>query len=462
MKNFVNNFFAQVGLYIAITFTLLQFCGIIVNSIPSETVFVGLCIVPLRFIYLNRLRDASKNFARIYLWSGWDLSMIVCPTLLYDSYIGILHKRLDGSEIALANADVSFTIFIGVFSLFLLFISSIWWRNDKIPDTDYVPNISRSKVIFWTIALSSVSLVCMTISNIMGLGRLGEQSIYLPYKMTGVVNYFSFGFTWFLNFFILDSFSKKRIPIVFAIGIIILLTFNASLASLSKGQLISPIAGIIIYLIITKKFTVGFSLVMTLLFISVFIAASFLSAYRDSLQSIYSKGFGGEGANYSIMNFTHRIFSDGMTFMKFHATASQHDLNELLKNWDYNVSDVHTYAIDGKSLATTSMHSSGCVNLPAAYLFGYPFFVIFTILASLVVSYIDYGLPRSDTIFSSTIFRVYAAYAIARVYIAVNILEIFTRAYNGAFAFILFPIITIMMYTIYLKFFCVKKINNGI
>ena len=462
MKNFVNSFFEQVGCYIAIIFTILQFLGFFTNNIPVEAILVGFCIIPLRLIYLNRLKDASKNFARIYLWSGWDLSMVVCPTIFFDSYAGMVYKKIVGAETAISPTDVSFTIYMGVFSLFLLFISSIWWRNDRTPETDYTPALTREQVIFWSIVLASIAFTSALVSNIMGLGRFGEQSVYLPFKLTGIINYFSFGFTWFLNFFILDAFAKKRISLIFAIGIVILLTFNASAASLSKGQLISPIAGIIIYLIITKKFTVGASMTMALLFAFVFIAASFLSGYRDSRQHIYTKGFGGEAANYSMMKYTHRIFSDGITFMKFHSNATQQDLHTMLKHWNYNVSDVHTYAIDGKPLESTSTHSTGCVNLPAAYLFGFPFFIIFTMLAGLAASYIDYGLPRSNSIFCSTIFRVYAAYAIARVYIAVTALELFTRAYNGSFAFISFPIITIFFYIIYLKFFCTKIPNNDI
>ena len=456
MKNFANTFFEKVGGYIAIVFTLLQVIGFFINSIPVEAILIGSLIIPLRLFYLKRFEDASKNFARVYLWAGWDLSTVVLPTFMYDSYATMVYKKMVGAEIPISEADVTFTISIGVFALFLCFISSIWWRNEKSSDVEYVSTLTRSQVIFWGVTLSLVSFGATTIANIFSLGVYGESSIYLPFKMTAVINYFAFGFSWFLNFYLLDTFYQKRISIVFPITMIVLMAILSSMASLSKGQLISPIVSIIIYLIISKRFSNAILFSSIALFLGVFVIASFLSGYRDSRQAIYTKGFGAEAANYSMMKFTHRIFSDGITFMKFHANADSKGLNDMLKQWNYSVSDVHTYSIDGKPQGTLSTHSTGCVNLPAAYLFGYPFFIIFTILASLCASYIDYGLPRSTSIFASTIFRAYAAYAIARVYIAVSALEMLTRAYNWSFSFISFPILTIIIYILYLKFFCAK------
>lgn len=451
-----NAIIAKLGTLTAIIFTVLQCIGFLINTrIPMESILIGAAVIPIRLFYLHRMSDISKNMARYVLWFGWDLSLIVIPTLMFDYYTAGTYMNMNGVTFMYNVKDVSFCINIGTYTMILTFLASVWCKNEKTPNFDYFLKTSKTGFYAVIAGLVALNVAALVVVKIFGLGTLGERAVLLPYKLTAITNFFAYGIAPFIQIFILDAMCKRKINILVPIGIIMAISLLAAYVSLSKGALIKPVVVIMVYVIMTKRLSAGlvyFSLALCLI---AFVMASFLAAYRDSKKTIYKETFTSAGMGYSAMQYFHRIFTDGHMFIKLNSIMGQEELFSTLKYYNYDVTAFHTYGID--QTPYHAMHSSGCVTLPGAYMFGYPFYTFIVIFISLFVLYIDYGFPRSKGMLASTMMRVFFAYYFGKYVLPMMLLEFSTKLYNGVYNSMLYLLLLILCFVFYLRFFCVKK-----
>ena len=452
----INYFTANAGKLTAIFFTILQLSGFLLNSaIPALAGIFSLLVIPIRFSYFYRLSDISKNMARYILWFSWDLSLIVLPMFMFDTYASNVFTAMSGQAFLYTPEDISFCIYIGVVTLFLTYFSSVWWVNKETPKFDYFPCTSKTGTWMLVVALLLVHIISLLLVKILGLGSFGESGRLLPFKLTAIINFFASGIDLFVQFCVMDALCKRKVNIIIPIAIILGLGFLGSIVYLSKGKLIMPVAVILVYLIMTKK--LSFSLLCTniALLVCALIIASFVASYRSAkISSAYVGSLFSYGMGYSALSYLHRACSDGLVFMKLHATTTRDELDDLLKYYDYKVAEVMTYGID--KTPVTSMHSSGCATLPGAYMFGYSFLILTVVGISLVLTYVDYGLPRTNGIFASTIMRTFLAFYAGKIFFTCIALEYLTKLINGTYNNALFTILLLLCFVVYLKMFCRK------
>ncbi len=447
----------KTGIITAVLLSILQFVGYFINTnIPIETLIISFFAFPLRWSYLTKMSDISKNFTRYFFWLSWDLAMIALPIFSFDAYASTVFSAIDGSSTYIYNtSDVSFCIFMGISALVLFFLSSIWWVNKTEQNMDYFPTLSKQQVVMASIMITIVIFVGSSFSKFFNIGTWGGiGAVYLPFKLAGIINYFTYGFLGFAELFLLDAMLKKGfnlwVPTIFIVLISICITY----VTLSKGNLIVPVSLMLMYLIYTKRINVKNATAMGLLLLIAFVTASFLSAYRSSRSEIHTKGFGAEGASYSAMMFTHRIFSEGITLMKFHAVMPHSELQEELKNCNYNPNTLQTVVIDRTPETINS--SSGCTPLAGGYAFGYWGFALVSIIFGLGSTFIDYIMPKAKGILSAPALRVYVAFfwCFTCRALLINIIAMF---FAGQLTQVLFFLFTLFFYVIYLKWYCKKQ-----
>lgn len=461
--NFCTKLFEKFGIITAVILSVMQLAGYVINmGIPTDVFLISLLILPLRWTYLYRMSDISKNFARFYLWAGWDLSMVAMPILMFNEYSLNIFTSMSGERFLYRPDDVAFCIKTGALALSICFFTSVWWKNTKEPNFDYFPNLSKGQVIVFTIIGTGVITSAITVAKLLGIGEFGQASIALPMKLTGVITYLAFGFFGFFELFVLDAMLKKGIPFIVPFSIIIVISLFSAFASLSKSALISPVSLLILYCIITKRFDAPKMVFIVAAFLAAFVLSSFLSAYRNSRSTIYSKGFGAEGADYSAIMFVHRIFSDGGTIMKIHSVMSLDDIKSNLQDYGYNPRLINTYLID--KTPSSSMHSSGCTTLAGSYMFGYTVMGIIVAFLSLVSVWIDYRLPRAKGILAASAFRTYIIFFFATLFLPKLIINVFMDVFVSAYSpEAIFMILTLLCYIIYVKLCCQKaQISNSI
>ncbi len=455
--NICTKLFEKFGIITAVILSIMQLTGYVINTgIPTDAFLISLLILPLRWVYLYRMSDISKNFVRFFLWTGWDLSMVAMPILMFNQYSLNIFTAMSGERFLYRPDDVAFCIKTGTYALAVCFFASVWWKNTKEPNFDYFPNLSKGQVIVLTIIGTGVIMSAITVAKLLGIGEFLQASTALPMKLTGVINYLAFGFFTFFELFILDAMLKKGIPFFVPFSIIIVISLFSAFGSLSKGALIVPISMLILYCIMTKRFDVPKAITILGVFVAAFILSSFLSAYRNSRITFYSKGFGAEGADYSAIMFVHRIFSDGGTIMKIHSVMSLDDIKAHLKDYGYNPKLINTYLID--KTPSSSMHSSGCTTLVGSYMFGYTAMGIITALLSLISAWIDYRLPRAKGILASSAFRTYIVFFFATIFLPKLIINVFMDVFVSAYSpEAIFIVLNVACYFIYSKYFCSKR-----
>ena len=350
--------------------------------------------------------------------------------------------------------DVVFCIKIGALTLFFTFISSVWWKNEEVRSCDYFWKLSDQQLYMSIIIIIFVNLSALILAKKLGTGTFGESAIQLPYKMTAIINFFAYGISCFISLFIMDTLCKKSFNVIIPIIILICLGTCESFVSLSKGAIVRQLVLILVYMIITKKLALFSSLSIAAILLFAFILGSYIAGYREAKTGIYASVDTVE-MGYSKLQYIHRIFSDGTTLMKFHSIASKDDLFSMLKACEYNVAHMQTYAIDKTPIG--SMHSSGCYTIPGAYAFGYTALIVITVFISLCCSYIDYWFPRSKSILSSTMMIVFSSYYFGKNLFPTQLLEMFTKLYNGIYNNALYMVLLILLFVMYLKFFCVRR-----
>ena len=448
--------FKKMGILIAIALTAMQLVGYFFNlSIPTETKLLSFIVIPLRWIYLYRMSDVSKNLARCFLWLSWDLSMVSLPVLMFTDYSLNVFTTQTGVAFLYSPEDVSFCINAGSIALAICFFSSVWYKNEKRPDFDYFPNFTKSQVLVISIIVTGIILAGLTLSKFLGIGQLAQASLRLPMKLTGALTYVSQGFFCFFEIFLLDAMRKKGFSLLVPISLIFVISFYTAYVSLSKAALIVPAAVVLVYVVMVNRCSTFRVIILLFVVIFMFIASSFLSAYRDSKSTIYSRGFLHEGANYTFMMYVHRIFSEGNAFMKIHSVSDVNELRKAMTENEFSPRQVMTYLIDKTSV--NSMHNSGCTTLAASYMLGYGYMFITVVFLSIASLIIDYVLPKLNGIFASTFFRVFIAFFFSAHLFPKLFWNIIFELKNGYSPDFIFYILNILCCIIYLKIFCEKK-----
>ena len=256
-------------------------------------------IFVLRIIYLNRFNDFSLNAARPILWISWDISMIVMPVLLFNIYSDSIYPN---AQLVITPKDINFSILIGVMVLTIHFFASYFYKNDKYSNTDYYPSISE--MMFWILAVMGATLwfCALVAAKYFGTGTFNMEGNLLPYKMSGIINFFAYYFPSFYVLFLLDGVLKFKRNIFLALIPILGLSALTAYVSLSKAAIIRPVVMIALYIVLSRRMTFWFAITgVTLLFFA-FLSGSYIASFRDSLNSIRYKTWNEMTADYGALD----------------------------------------------------------------------------------------------------------------------------------------------------------------
>ncbi|CDE84363.1 unknown [Coraliomargarita sp. CAG:312] len=450
----------NAGIFVLTVFAVAHAAGVIINfsKIDFLALLLSGVIFVLRIIYLNRFKDFSLNAARPILWISWDISMIVMPVLLFNIYSDSIYPN---AQLVITPKDINFSILIGVMVLTIHFFASYFYKNDKYSNTDYYPSISE--MMFWILAVMGATLwfCALVAAKYFGTGTLSMEGNLLPYKMSGVINFFAYYFPSFYVLFLLDGVLKFKRNIFLALIPILCLSALTAYVSLSKAAVIAPMVMIGLYIVLSRRMTFGVAIMGGILLFLAFLSGSYISSFRESLHTIRYKTWNEMTADYGALDYLHRVFRDGTLFQKFHAYSDTVDLSQELESYGNNPSDLHTYGIDKTPL--NSMHSSGCSTLVSVYCFGLQYVPVAVVIMSLVTLFIDYGLPRSKWIFSSLLFRTYITFYVCLMMFNLSMVQFLSPIFFGSgnvITGVLIPLAILFAYVIYIAFFCRKRVDE--
>lgn len=449
-----NNFFIRNGgIFIAIFLSLMSLFFVTnIGLFEPISIIIILLAIPLRCIYLFRFKDLGLNLARVWLWITWDIPLIAMQAAFMNEYSQRIYVN---TSLLIAPSDVNFAISIGGLALCVHFVCSFFFKNTQYAVSDSVPNISFLNFVILAVAGMSLMFVTACAAKHFGIGTLSQEGVLLPYKLSGLINYVNVYFTLFFYVFLLDGVMKFKKNILWAIIPIIFFVAINSYVSLSKATVLTAVAVLTLYLIASNKFKMLYMCGTIVVLAFGFILGSYMTSYRDSISSFRAKDFSELSADYSAMQYVHRIFPEGIVLQKFHAYFQTVDKEQTLRYYENNISELHTRGIDGYSYDT--MHSSGNSTLASAYCYGDTMLLISIILMSLASVFIDYKLPKLHNLFGSAMFRGYITFfvifLICNQYLFSMIAPFLGTDANLITSTIL-PVSVPVIYVLYLKLFC--------
>lgn len=452
-ENSVSFLTKNMGIFVAVLFTFLQLIGALnLRNMDSIALISILFVFITRWVYLVKFSDISLNPSRLLLWSSWDFSLIVLPTLLYSDYIQTYYQN---SELMIMVENVNFCISIGGGVLAILFFSSIWKVNSLFVSDNKIPTASDQKFYAVSAFLFVVIITCIALAKLLGTAIIGTENVYLPFKMSGIINFLAFYFPTFYFLYLLDNVYKRGFSIFWVLGISVIICGAQMYVSLSKATFLFGLTQIFVYVLIARKFKNAYMLPLSILFILAFTVGSFMSTYRDStVLDLKTRSITDLEAGFSATAYVHRIFAEGVLLQKFNAYSKISDTREDLKDFNYHPSYVHTYAID--RTPPTMLHSSGSAPLAGAYLFGVQYVFLTALILGLLAMYFDYNLPRLKSVFSNVMMRSYLVYFVF-IYLLNAGLPAFVHSlltFNGFSINVAIPMLLIFITWCYLKFGC--------
>ncbi len=382
--------------------------------------------------------------------------MIVLPFCNYENYVGLTYEAMN---LVIATEDVNFSIKMGAAVLLIHFLVSFGWKNERFRPDPYEATFGDMTFYLWCAFGFALIMGSMGLAWYFGTGRAGVEGTRLPFKLSGVINFFAYYFPTFYVIFITENFLKRGKSLMIPILLVCVLFGVQMIVVLSKSALIYGILLVLVYLLLSRKLDYRPMLGLACVMIGAFVMGSFVSSYRDSLRFDFKIVKVAElDAGYSAMSYVHRIFREGMLFQKFHAYSNISDLGESLEMANYNPSDLNTYIMD--KTPTYAVHSSGCSTLVAFYSFGMPFAFLAAFVMSATTVFFDYKLPRLKGVFSSVFIRSYLVYfvVLSWFYLAfAQIIGVLAGNMAGLVVWCVIPAIVFVLFYGYVRLCCRKR-----
>ena len=240
----------------------------------------------------------------------------------------------------------------------------------------------QETIIIFFIIIFSFSLI----SQILGIGKMGNVTVNLPFKLTGIINYSRMVFFPYIFVILFDKFknknlirSKERIILIIYISWCLYECY----VRLSRSALIEYMMPISLYYIISLKLNVNkiikYSFILIL--INILLYPIITNLRNDSTIISTNKN---DGDNERIWK---RTFSNSFFYEKYHKYIDDQLINTnyskaiIIEGGSHNFT---TNVVDNlRSISDT--HNSGTTGLMDAYLFG-------GVLFSIFIAYISFSL----------------------------------------------------------------------
>lgn len=447
-----NSFLIEnAGKITAIVFTLIQLTGIrFAGYMDGPALLCAFIIIPLRFLFLYRYANFWLNPSRFLLWVGWDLSTQVLTMGFYDMYLDL---EFMSAKLFVIEEDINFTIKIGALALFLHFMISFWSKNEKEPEDKYRPSMATPTFAVIAAGMFCVIMGALVLANVFHTAELGATVTRLPFKLTGLINYFALYFPFFYFIMIMDFCLKRKINIILPIIVVLIITAAQFYVSLSKGSIVVGFLLVLFYVALARRLTNGLLGTFAILLLMAFVAGSFMNSYRGSKRGIRALEINELEASYSAWGFVHRIFREGVLLQKFHSFSQGKSLREELDAAGKDPVMMHTYFID--RTPPGMVHSSGCTPLAGLYAFGTPYYILGASFLSLLALLSDKLLPKLKGPMSSPLFRAYFVYYFSLFVAYMSFFQFLYACikFEGMVVNLFFPMSIFVWIILYLKFY---------
>jgi hypothetical protein len=378
----------------------------------------------LRFYYFSSV-SVYRNAATLVLWLYVELSMLVWPVI---NAVNIYGDYYPDDSILLLHR-------LGVGCLFIIAIIALLFQKKNKNNKTSIRNRSPWQGLspnFVKIAWYSFILIAFGITILayqLGIATLGaENKMVLPFKLTGLLNFFHlygirFIFIVFLDIFYSHAEKRGNRQVLNVLLVYLAWNILETIILLSKGQLLIGMIPLLLWTFYRGVFRFHWIIYISISVLLLSMIFPTMSTYRGHLHaghaiSFYEAWTIQENLSRSDETFIttqgvriyERIFSTGKHIVKFlpflDAPYLTGNLSEVIK---YGGSQkYHTRVIDG--VPEFVPHSSGATGLSDAFLIGGIPLVVITMALLSLLSVIIVDGNRLQFIFGTAAGQALAAY----------------------------------------------------
>ncbi|MEN9919105.1 MAG: hypothetical protein RL662_1541 [Bacteroidota bacterium] len=365
---------------------------LIIEHVDNEhsTVWVITLFCSIFFI-LNFEFSFKKNFLQITVLSYIFACHTLLPILIRIGFLDLNEDRL------YVQNNISLYLYLTFFIVYLF--SRNFIKNQSVPYNTLIYKKNKTLNKKWIYTFFIVIFMLTSLSYILGIGRMGAETIELPFKLTGFLNNSRTIFAPFLFVILYDKIKKTETK-VFLLKVVVLFFLwcvYETFVRLSRSAMIEYLLPFILYTILSQRLTFAkinkYIIPLLVLNFALYPIITQLRSFEGKVNILAIQEVRDDQLENKNSGIYFRIFSNARFIDKYIPYLSEenffsfHNLNQIL--YHKGSHNFTTAVVDDLHLIQKT-HSSGTTGIGDALLIGGKGFAIITFaIVAFIAIYFD-------------------------------------------------------------------------